>query len=138
MPTASHALPRIALIFVALLLTGCPSPDAKQKALQASMSALNTARDTFVAWDEHHQHSLVAKAKTFDEGKQSLESYRDQRSKVVQGFVVAYSAIAAAALEDKLEALVEAAKAVQELYGLIKSLTGDPVEEESAEEEKRQ
>lgn len=91
--------------------------------MQASLVALNTARDTFVMWDGQHQKGLVAKAESLEDGKKLLADYRSRRQTVVQGFIVAYSALAAAALEDKTEALIEAAVAARSLYALIKALT---------------
>ena len=96
MPYASKPIALTVPILLALTLGACPGPDAKQKALQVSLTALNTARDGFTTWDEHHQKQIVAKAGTYEVGKKALVDYRNRRHKVVQSFVVAYSALAAA------------------------------------------
>ena len=114
------------LLFV--LATACSSPDSRQKALKTSLTALNAARDGFVSWDKAHQQQIVADAETYEAGKKALEAYRHKRESIVYGFSAAYSALAAAALDNTITALVSAAQAAHDLYGLIKSLTGDGVD----------
>jgi hypothetical protein len=116
---------RCILPILVLLLAACGA-NPRQEALQTSLTALNTARNGFVAWDKAHQQKIVAGAATYEEGKAAIDAYRAKRAKVVQGFVVAYSALAAAALDDKTSMLIEAAIAAQELYKLIKLLTEEP------------
>jgi hypothetical protein len=123
-PSTAH-YPLI-LVFL-LALPACPGPDAKQKALQTSLTALNAAREGFVAWDKNHQQKIVDDATSLDQGKAALAAYRTKRAPVEQGFVVAYSALAVAALEKSAAMILEAALAAKEVYGLIKILTKDAV-----------
>jgi hypothetical protein len=119
---------QISLIGVmAFLLSACPGPDAKQKALQTSLTALNAARDGFLAWDKNHQQKIVDEATSLEAGKAALAAYRAKREPVTQAFVVAYSALAVAALEKSAAMILEAALAAKEAYTLVKTLTGhDP------------
>ena len=112
----------LSLVFV--LLSACPGPDSKQKALQTSLTALNAARDGFLAWDKNHQQKIVDEATSMEQGKAALAAYRSKREPVVQGFVVAYSALAVAALERSAAMILEAALAAKEVYSLVKMLTG--------------
>lgn len=109
---------------VLLALTACPGPDARQKALQTSLVALNAARDGFLSWDGNHQQQIVREATSLENGQAALSEYRTRRESVVQGFTVAYSALAAAALEKSAAMILEAATAAKEVYTLIKMLTG--------------
>ena len=119
---------RVPLILAFLLaLSACPGPDAKQKALQTSLTALNAARDGFVVWDKNHQQKIVDEATSLEQGKAALAAYRAKRAPVEQGFVVAYSALATAALERSAAMILEAALAAKEVYKLVKLLTKDEV-----------
>jgi hypothetical protein len=122
------------ILAVFLALPACPGPDAKQKALQTSLTALNAARDGFVAWDKQHQEKIVENATSLEQGKAALATYRAKRAPVEQGFVVAYSALAAAALEKSAEMILEAALAAKEVYKLVKLLTNDEVKTPPVEE----
>lgn len=104
--------------------TAC-GPSARQTALQTSLTALNAARDGFVQWDKQKQTKIVADAKTLDDGKAALKTYRAKRGPIVEGFTVAYSALALAALDDNMARLAEAANTAAALYKLIKDLKGD-------------
>jgi hypothetical protein len=129
-----HLTAHFSLILVLLLaLPACPGPDSKQKALQTSLTALNAARDGFVAWDKSHQQKIVDGATSLEQGKAALAAYRAKREPVEQGFVVAYSALAVAALEKSAAMILEAALAAKEVYTLIKLLTGHNPESSSTE-----
>ena len=117
---------RRSVLFVIVLLAvaaGC-GPNARQKALKTSVTALNAARDGFVQWDKHKQAQIVEDATSLDEGKAALKTYRDKRGPVLEGFTVAYAALALAALDDNLARLTEAISAAASVYKLIKGLTG--------------
>jgi hypothetical protein len=122
------------ILAVFLALPACPGPDAKQKALQTSLTALNAARDGFVVWDKHHQEKIVENATSLEQGKAALAAYRAKRAPVEQGFVIAYSALAVAALEKSAEMILEAVLAAKEVYKLIKILTDDEVKTPPVEE----
>lgn len=107
------------LIVLAAALSACGA-NARQKALRTSLTALNTARDGFSQWDDQHQIGIVKKATSKDEGKAALAAYRTKRQPVIVGFMVAYSAFAAAALDDNTARIAEAAKAAAAVYKIIK------------------
>ena len=113
----------VGLVLVAVSLTACGA-NAHTKALQTSLVSIDAARDGFVKWDEHHQASIVEKATSAEEGAAALKSYRAQRAAVIEGFTVAYSALAAAALDDNMGRLTEALNAASHVYQLIKDLMG--------------
>jgi nitrogen fixation/metabolism regulation signal transduction histidine kinase len=115
------------LALSSLALLGACGPNARQTALKTSLVSLNAARDGFVQWDKQKQTTIVEDAKTLDEGKAALKAYRAKRAPVVEGFTVAYSALALAALDDNMARLTEAITTASALYQLIKSLTGDAV-----------
>lgn len=108
-------------------VTGC-GPNAREKALHTSLISLNAARDGFVQWDKHKQEQIVEKAQSLEEGKAALKTYRAKRTAIVEGFTVAYSALALAALDDNMARLTEAITAAAAVYRLIKSMTGGAVE----------
>jgi len=110
---------------VLLLLAACGA-SAREKALHTALVGLDAARSGFVAWDAQHQDAIVEayRAKPYEEGRGALLAYRGRRDLVVQAFVVAYSAVAVAALDNTPAKLVEAARAVQAAYDLILKLKG--------------
>lgn len=113
---------RHVLLVVALLLAAGCGPTATQRALNTSLAALNAASDGFLAWDEKHQQAIVDGPGTVEEKEAKIAEYRAKRDKVVQGFIVAYGALAAAAADQTVQKLLEAAKACQAAYDLIKSM----------------
>jgi len=115
---------QVSPLLILVFLVGCGGDASKQKALKTSLVALNAAREGFVTWDEHHQAQIVADSTSLEQGQAALKDYRDKRAPIVEGFTVAYSALAAAALEPSVEMLVEASKAAMAVYQLIKDLTG--------------
>jgi hypothetical protein len=110
---------RYLLISAIILCSGCPN-----KSLQVGLASLNAARDGFVAYDAKHQSDIVDAAKSLEEGKASLAEYRTKREPLIQAFAVAYSALAAAALDDTEARLAEAGKTAIEVYRLVKELMG--------------
>lgn len=110
----------ISLIVVCAMSTGCPN--ARQKALSVGLTSLNAARDGFIVYDEQHQDQLVKDATSLEDGQAKLDAYRKLREPVTQAFIVAYSALAVAALDDNMARLVEAGNAATEVYQLVKLL----------------
>jgi len=119
-----RTIPAALVIALALTAPACGG-DSKQKALKTSLSALNAARDGFIAWDKNHQDKIVAGATSLDDGKVKLDRYRKTREPVLQGFTVAYSALAAAALSPSVAMILEASKAATGLYALIRGFGAD-------------
>ncbi len=122
-----RAVVGVVFLTAAVSATAC-GPNARQTALKTSLTALNAARDGFVQWDKQKQTKIVADAKTLEDGKKALADYRSKRAPVIEGFTVAYSALALAALDDNMARLTEAINTAAALYKLIKSLTGGAVE----------
>jgi len=112
-----------ALLALALALSAACGPNARQTSLKTSLTALNAARDGFVQWDKTAQAKIVEDATSLDQGKAALKAYRDKREPIIEGFTIAYSALALAALEDNVARLTEAIAAAAALYELIKDLT---------------
>lgn len=109
----------LALLFLFSLAVAC-GPTARQKALQTTLTTLNTSRDAFVAWDGEHQQAIVKQAPSLEKGQATLDLYRSKREKVVLGFSAAYAALAAAAINtDDPKALADAIEAVKTLYAAV-------------------
>lgn len=113
---------RLALGALVILLAACCGPTAKQRALNTALAGMNAAMDGFLAWDEAHQQAIVDGQGDPEEKEQRIADYRAKREKVVQAFVLAYSALAAAAADQTVEKILEAANAAEAAYQLLKSL----------------
>lgn len=108
------------LVATTLLIVGCEG--ARQKTLRVSLTSLNAAREGFIAWDLRKQGNIVEAATSLEDGQTKLDEYRKRRERVVEAFTIAYSALAAAALDPSANMLIEAAKVAKDLYDLIKEL----------------
>jgi len=115
--------PKRLTFVICLVLAASCGPSAKQKALKYSLTGLNAARDGFVVWDAAHQQKIVDDATSLEGGQTALAAYRTRREHVLQSFIVAYSALAVAALDPSAEMLIEALNAAKEVYALIKTFT---------------
>lgn len=114
-------LPLLLLFFLLVsVLQGCVS---RQRALSATLVAVDTARIGFVTWDDSHQQEIVEKAADSDEAAAALEDYRQRRTSVLLGFELAYQAIARAALDDDVS-LAQTNSVVDNLKKLILGLAG--------------
>ena len=119
---------RTVWVLILLLSTACGS-SAREKALSTTLASLNAARDGFVAWDKEHQESIVQE--TYDEGGtradavRKLADYRRKAARIDQAFVLAYSALAAAALDLSVAGLISAAADARKVYEAILALKGD-------------
>lgn len=122
----NFVLPRLVALVLGLAFIftcGC-TRIVYNRALEVSLTSLNTTRDGLVAWSEVEQKQIVEQAKSFEEGKAALEQHRQKRDKVVKGLIIAYGALAVASLEPKPENLAIAAGKAAEVYRLVKELMG--------------
>lgn len=115
------------LLLLAFLFAACGG-DRHQKALGTSLAALNAASAGFVEYDKLHQRRIVDDlATSFEDGKKRLAEYREARERVVGAFALAYAALAAAAIEPKLENLQTALRLARDVYDEIEALRkGEP------------
>jgi hypothetical protein len=109
----------IPVLLLLSLAVAC-GPTARQKALQTTLTTLNTSRDAFVAWDAEHQTTIVKQAPSLEKGQETLTFYRAQREKVILGFSAAYAAVAAAAINtDDPNALAQAITSIKTVYDAV-------------------
>jgi len=101
--------------------TGCSST-AYQHGLDVSLTALNQASNSFVAFDKDKQMQLVEESTTKEEAKAKLAAYRAVRTPVLAAFLAAYGAIAVAAVKPDEASITEAGKAVLLVYTQLKAL----------------
>lgn len=115
----------VSLFLVMIAITpGCSGPTKRTRTLQTTLTAVNAARDGFVAWDRQHQHELVEKATTKDAANQAIDAYHKKREPITTSFEIVYRAVAMAATQtDELSMQAALAKA-GELYDAIKKLMG--------------
>lgn len=83
------------LLALAVVLTCC-SAYQRDRALRATLSAVNTTRDAFVTWDAKRQSEIVAAATSLESGRADLATYRARRVRVVEAFADAYRVLAIA------------------------------------------
>lgn len=100
-------------------------------------AALNSARDSFVAWDAQHQLDIVERSTSLEQGQVMLAGYRMRRQKVFVAFQAAYGALAAVAVliplvesdrkstAELIAAAAEAAAAVAVVREAISALLGE-------------
>lgn len=115
-----------ALMLAATLVLGVVGcgDNARNKALNQSLTALNTARDGFVVWDDGHQTQIVDRAEAFDAGNAALQAYYQQRAPVLAGFEAAYRLLAIAAFDPTAANALKVYVQLLELWDLLKQLTG--------------
>lgn len=104
---------------------GC-TKNTRLTTLQASLVAVNAARDGFITWDRQHQSALVQAATSREDAIGKLESYRKERESVIHGFESAYRVLAVAATQTDDPSLKSALAQSAELVAAIKKLTGGP------------
>jgi hypothetical protein len=122
-PTSIALVAVICSLMAAAIVGGC-GPNRRTRTLKATLTAINAARDGFVAWDRDHQHQIVEKATTRDTAQLELDSYRMRREAIVAGFTAAYRALAAAATSGDEASLRAALAAAGELHDALKKLMG--------------
>lgn len=107
----------VSAFLVMLVLSPACSGHQRTKTLSAALSAVNAARDGFLAWDKQHQLELVKAGASRDEIDKALADYHGKREPVVAAFEVVYRAIAVAATQSdgpSLSAALEKAKQLHE------------------------
>lgn len=98
------------------------SKSKRTDTLRASVIGVNAARDSFTTWDRQHQQQIVEDAKTREEAEGALTTYRDRRKVVVDGFEIAYRALAVAATQTDDPSLKIALTSSGELVGAVQRL----------------
>lgn len=114
---------RRALVPLLLLLAvGCVS--ARQKTLEITYGSLNAARDSYVVLDMEAQRLIASQPKPVEDLQAEVLAYRARRIFVIEAFMVAYSAVAAASFD--LDRLPEAVLALRQLKQELQRLrTGE-------------
>lgn len=101
-----------------IALTGCGS-STRVKTLNATLIAVDSARDGFVQYDRQHQSELVEAAPTRDLAAIELAKYRLSRQPIVEAFAQTYKLIATAALLEQEQSLAAAIDAARQLADLL-------------------
>lgn len=109
------------LLSLVMLFVAC-GPTARETTLRTTLITVDTARDTFGVWDQQHQGTLIATAQTADEARASIASYREKRLAVINGFDLAYKAIAHAAILLDDVSIANALAAAADLKSAIEAL----------------
>jgi hypothetical protein len=103
---------------------GACSQNQRVDTIHTTLIGVNSARDGFTAWDRQHQQALVTAAATREAAEQSIASYRDTRSHVVDGFEVTYRALAVAATQTDELSLTAALSTANDLIEKVRSMIG--------------
>jgi hypothetical protein len=111
-------------VFVIMLAAIACGPNRRTQTLQATIHAVNAARDGFVAWDLAHQSELVKKAGTREEAVVAIDAYRTSREVIVQGFTAAYRGIAVAATQGDEASLRAALATADDLRKALTAIMG--------------
>lgn len=118
-PVAALAL----LLGVAALLPGCAS-STRESTIKTAMVAVDASSAAFAAYDKSHQSEIVQHATSLDDGKAKLEVYRKKQDEVRRAFVVAYSAIGAAAALSDEQSIAAMQVALKQVLVAVAALTG--------------
>ena len=126
--TVSRAMVKTAavLLLIGTLGSTLPACGASQRetTIKTALVTVDTARDSFVAFDASEQSMIVNKATSLDDGKAQLATYRDRRVKIVEAFTVAYRAIAAAATINDDPSIAGLSAALAQLLAAVTTITG--------------
>lgn len=106
-------------------IAGCGA-NQRTKTLQATVLAVNTARDGFEIWDLAHQRKLLESSTSREDFQAKLAVYHDERMKVISAFELAYHALASAAAQSDHPSLRAAVDQSAALFTLVKTITGGP------------
>lgn len=114
-------------VILALLL-GCVACTKSQRVdtIHATVVAVDAARDGFTSWDLAHQQALVDASASRDDATKAVAEYRLKQAQIVNGFEVAYRALAVAATQTDEPSLKAALAAASDLIDAIKRLKGGP------------
>lgn len=105
-----------------LVLVACAGYN-KQKALSDTMTGLNAGRDTLIDWQKSCQEKAVETATNETVANELVKACRDKRDRVVTLFVVAYNALALAAVDPTdSRNYVQAVLAMKAVFDAVKDL----------------
>ena len=121
-PSTAYGLAVVCLLLFGCAMMGACNRSQRTDTLRASIISVNAARDGFLQWDRTHQHELVAAATSRDQAEQSLATYRREREPVVNGFEVAYRALALAATQTDDPSLKVALTTAGELVDAVRAM----------------
>lgn len=71
----------------------------RAETLHASVVAVKAAKDGFVQWNQQHEDTIVATAKSRDEVLAARDAYVAKRKPVLDAFLFAFQALAIAATQ---------------------------------------
>jgi len=77
--------------------TACGAGNKSQKAVATAFTAVQSAGDSFTAWDAERQLEIVDEAESREAAEAALADHRRRQAVVLEAFAYAYSAIGAAA-----------------------------------------
>jgi hypothetical protein len=110
---------KVAAASIVLAMVGCAG---HQTALNLALSTADGAAAAFTQYDKQHQDELLAQSKTPDEWKSAIASYRLKQQAALDGFVLAYQAIATAALTSSDVNVTTAIADVEAVVKLLQDL----------------
>lgn len=111
---------RVLTLLIALCaLAACSGASQRRKTIDATLAAVNRARDAFISVDDVAQTTITETATSLEQGKQRLADYYKRRTLVVEAFAAAYRAISLAATSDgdpTIADMVAMAKSLSDTY----------------------
>jgi len=124
MPRATPIL-TTALVLLSITALACGA-SARMKTLEATVISVDTARDGFLSWNKSHEQAIVASAQNREQALSNVAAYYEARGPVVEGFQLAYRAIALAATKSDDTSLKTALEAAKDLLARLQALTKGP------------
>lgn len=113
------------LVILTLAAMSC-GPSARQRAVRGTLTAVNTARDAFTAWDAKAQHDIVEQSTSLEEGQAKLAVHRAARDRLVAAFEAAYRSLAIAAADPTDDRVILATAAATALWSAYQAVVGVP------------
>jgi hypothetical protein len=116
-----------AIVVLGTLAISACGASQREKTIHVTYATVVAADAAFVAWDAEHTKAIAHDPKytTAEDAIAALQHYQAERTKVLDGFDVAYRLLAAAAIvEDNPKSLDSALKAWDELAAAIHTVTG--------------
>lgn len=107
------------LLLMLLMLATC-SPAQRSKWIDLTASSLDTSSKIFVEYDLKKKNSIVDEAKTEVEARTELDHYYRRRQRVVELFVIAYRALATAAILNDSQSIEAMLAAFNQLEPMLK------------------
>jgi hypothetical protein len=117
----------IALMLAVISIAASCTKNQRLSTIHASLVAVNTTRDEFAAWDLDHQRGLLASSSSREEVLAKIAAYEadPDRRKLIDGFELAYKALALAATQTDQATFDAAAEAVKALVDSFTKLRKD-------------